>query len=433
MTTPPIETRPLRVATWNMDHWKRTVGQREAGWAFLQDPLGVDVALLQECVPPDGHPRARVAYREIGGGRPWGSAVASFRDDLEVEEVGAVRTRWGSSRFPMLSHRPGGLMVARTRVPDVGPITFVSLYSVVDGYYSQTTVLRFVADLIPLFDSPEGERVILGGDFNLTDAVAPTNEQLPRYRAILGTVEALGLKNLAETAAEVPPPPEGCPCGSEECRHLRTYGKGLGPQLDWLFATPELAHRCRSLRVEWDRSRELSDHAPIVADFDLPVGDPSREWDPQSFVREVAVRSGPGAGRVAAEIVAWAERRNEELRREGRSFASLDRLPTSTGEVPELWIQLDLRDQHAPGYTVSLRADGRVTVQFQWMQHPPFDTEEGRREIWDRLNALPGVVLEERLTGRPWFPISLLEKEGNLERFLEVLEWMVEEVVGRAD
>jgi hypothetical protein len=43
------------------------------------------------------------------------------------------------------------------------------------------------------------------------------------------------------------------------------------------------------------------------------------------------------------------------------------------------------------------------------------------------------VVLEERLTGRPWFPISLLEEDGNLERFLEVLEWMVEEVVGRED
>ncbi|MFP4074646.1 MAG: hypothetical protein ACLFVZ_11480 [Actinomycetota bacterium] len=31
--------------------------------------------------------------------------------------------------------------------------------------YAQTTMLRIVADLIPLFDSPKGEHGIVGGDF----------------------------------------------------------------------------------------------------------------------------------------------------------------------------------------------------------------------------------------------------------------------------
>ena len=46
------------------------------------------------------------------------------------------------------------------------PLTFVSVYAVTD-VYAQTTLLRIVADLIPLFDSAHGTRVILGGDLNM--------------------------------------------------------------------------------------------------------------------------------------------------------------------------------------------------------------------------------------------------------------------------
>ena len=424
------ETRRLRVATWNMDHWKRKSRTREAAWAFLADPLAIDGALLQECVPPKSAAPSRVVYRQIGGGRPWGSAVAAFRDDLPVEEVDSVRTRWGPHKFSVRSHVPGALMVARTKVPEVGPVTFVSLYSTADVYYSQTTVLRFVADLIPLFDSPEGERVILGGDFNLTTSVSPSLPELPRYEAILSALKSLGLENVAETAEKRPPPPEDCPCGASPCSHLTTYGEGLGPQLDWLFATPELARRCRHLRVEWDRTRDLSDHAPIVAEFELPVRAPDREWDPDSFVQEMGIRSGPAAGRVAAEIVAWARRKHEGLQRQGKTYASLGWLPTSSGEVPALWVQIDLEGQAAPGYTVSMTTAGRLTVQFQYMQFRPFDTQDGRRKLWSRLKEMPGAVLEARLTGRPWFPVAVLDDGDNLQRFLGILDWTVDEVVG---
>ena len=46
----------LRVAAWNMDHWKRMrddpsgESQRRA-WAYLER-LGVDVALVQDAAPP---------------------------------------------------------------------------------------------------------------------------------------------------------------------------------------------------------------------------------------------------------------------------------------------------------------------------------------------------------------------------------------------
>src|SRR5690606_8786686 len=95
-------SRPFAVATWNMDHWKRPVRTREQAWSLVARDLGVDVVLLQECVAPADIPRDRIVYREIGGSRPWGSAVAAFGSSIAVEEIGAVRTPYGSTRFPML-------------------------------------------------------------------------------------------------------------------------------------------------------------------------------------------------------------------------------------------------------------------------------------------------------------------------------------------
>jgi endonuclease/exonuclease/phosphatase family metal-dependent hydrolase len=284
---PDSSLRRFTVATWNMDHWKQTVQTRCDAWSYLASDLVVDVALLQECVVPRDLNRSRLVYREIGGSRPWGSAVAVFDEALSIEELGMVRTRYGSTRFPMLGTYPGAIIVAQVNVPGVGPITCVSVYGLIN-VYAQTTMFRIVADLIPLFDSPHCERVVLGGDMNVTTATPPSTPELRRYEAVLRAVESLGLRNLAETATERPPQLENCLCGASTCHHLKTYGDNPGSQLDWLFATPELAARCRSLRVECGRVASLSDHAPIVAEFEVPLGIPTRQWDPEAFVQELA-------------------------------------------------------------------------------------------------------------------------------------------------
>ena len=300
---PPASSRRLTVVTWNMDHWKRTVQTRRDAWSYVASGLGADIALLQECASPKELDRSRIVHRQIAGGRPWGSAVAVFNDDLRVEEIGAVRTKYSSTLFPMLGSFPGAVIVARVEVPGVGQITCVSVYGLIN-VYAQTTMLRIVADLIPLFDSPEGERVVLGGDMNVTTAAAPSAE-LRRYEAILKAVESLGLLNLAETAVARPPQFENCLCGVASCHHLRTYGDNPGTQLDWLFATPELARRCQHLRIEYDRTASLSDHAPVIAEFEIPLGIPAQLWDPESFVREVGIRQGEASSHVAEEIIAW--------------------------------------------------------------------------------------------------------------------------------
>src|SRR4051812_14054733 len=79
-------SRMLRVATWNMDHWKRTVQARARAWSLLQQTLDLDVALLQETVPPKKLTREHVVYRPIGGTRGWGSAVVAPAARVPLDE-----------------------------------------------------------------------------------------------------------------------------------------------------------------------------------------------------------------------------------------------------------------------------------------------------------------------------------------------------------
>jgi hypothetical protein len=59
----------------------------------------------------------------------------------------------------------------------------------------------------------------------------------------------------------------------------------------------------------------------------------------------------------------------------------------------------------------------------------PFDTVEARNRMYDAIAALPGVNIEERLTGRPSFPMATLAVRDNLERFIKILDAAVDEMV----
>ena len=427
----PVE-RSFSVGTWNMDHWKRTPRQRQDAWRYLQTESNADVMLLQESVAPSGIPRNRFVHREIAGRRPWGSSVVAFADDLDTEEIDAVRTRYGATRFSMLGSLPGAVIVARIHVPEVGPITCVSVYGAMDdGVYAQTRLFRIIADLIPLFDSRDGRRVILGGDFNITTATGPATPELPRYRALFRAVESLGLVNLATTAADLRDPMTDCPCGAGDCRHIRTYG---GTQLDWLYATEELARRCILLRVDHTVMGKLSDHAPLVAEFRVPPLDGGNIVDPDAFVRELGVRAGPECARIAEEMIEWALRKDGELERWDRKAVSFDRLPTRDDDPPELWFQLDKgrpgRAENLLQWTFSIKADGCVVVQFQYMS-APFDTMNARDELWSDLCRIDGVSLENNLKGRPSFPLRNLAQSEQREQFQQVFSNMIDKTLKR--
>lgn len=238
-------------------------------------------------------------------------------------------------------------------------------------------------------------------------------------------MESLGLQSLTEVVKDRPATPDACPCRHESCRHLATF---RGCQFDYLYATPELASRCRRLWLPTDLPADLSDHAPILADFDLsePLG--RTEWDPPTFARLITERNGPVAGRTLDELRAWAERKQSDLHQAGYRDARLDRLPLSTRIEPEMWFQLDWRGEKGRQYTCSVRSDGQIYMQFRYLQDP-FAGQEARREVWERLKAIPGLNLKRQLSGMPAFPIAALDDRERLQLFIGVLDHIIDETV----
>lgn len=415
---------PFRVVTWNLNHWQQPVDTRAAGWEYVQSSLRADVALFQETVPPDGFKPNQVVYREIAGYRPWGSAVAAFRDGASIEELWAVKTPFSRRRFTLANTFPGAVSVAEVKLDGLAPITFVSVYNVIDTY-AQTTLLRIIADLIPLFDSAKGSRVILGGDLNM--ALSTRDDYyLKRGRGILGALASLGLEEVTSLPIERPPANPDCPCGQPTtCRHIPTW---KGSELDHLYVTKSLRDQVKAIRVDQSVVGKLSDHAPLILDLALSHEPAPRTWDCESFAAEIGRRHGRPAQGVVEALFRWATDKEVALRARGIRDVDLTRFPISRGASPELWFQIDYSGTvRALMYSISIKASGQVVVQFQWMRQPPFDTSAGRNDLREVLNRIEGVDLpEDRLSGRPSFPIQALEDPASLGQLMAVLDQIVD-------
>ncbi len=417
---------PLRLVTWNLNHWRQPllpVDTRRAAWAHLAGTLGAGVALVQEAVPPSELPRDRAVYGELAGHRNWGSAIVALDTALSVEPLRSVRNRWSRRRFLLANTHPGSVAVARLTVADIEPITLVSVYGVLDGS-SVATMLRITADLVPLFDSPYGARVILGGDLNVSRAATdPTS--VARAEAVIAAIRSLGLVEAKTIVAEPPAPAPDCCCGAEgTCDHIPTWGRA---ELDHLFVSPALVPMVTALSVDPAAVAEgLSDHVPLVLDLALTTERTPHTWDEESFAEEIGRRHGPAARDVVEKLVSWADQRERDLAATtGVTAKVLTRFPTNgTTTEPELMFPVDLNlEPRGSQPTISIHADGRVVVWLGGMHQPPFDTEPTREELRRALNEMEGVHLPSRqVNGWPRFPISALETSENLLHLVTVLD-----------
>lgn len=71
-----------------------------------------------------------------------------------------------------------------------------------------------------------------------------------------------------------------------------------------------------------------------------------------------------------------------------------------------------------------------IEIQFQYYKSKrPFDSEQKRMELRDRLNAIPGVTIADGSIGkRPSISLSSLLDSANRKNFLEAFDWMVAEI-----
>ena len=141
-----------------------------------------------------------------------------------------------------------------------------------------------------------------------------------------------------------------------------------------------------------------------------------RQWDDATFFQELATQHGQAEVEVARQILAWARPRMTRIwwGKGGRngSFVAIINHNGKDHQLFAVWTY------------------GTVEIYFYWYQFkPPFDVEQKRYELLRRLNAIPGIALSpDVITKRPGIPLSTLKDPAALTQFLEVYEWVLQEI-----
>lgn len=261
----------MRVATWNMKQVapKRPLAER---WAWMEEQIGADIVVLTEAkVPDEGPPTGWSAIWTPGGvgkRRRWGTVVAGRGVDLvEVTEV----PRRLRQPLPLRFEWPAVVHAADVHIEGERWGTVIGLYgitlgpdgeSIGSGAYSVGVLME---QIDPLLRSRRDERVLVAGDFNLVPST------------MTGLADDYGLVDLVEATADTRPPLEGCTgCSTgSACGHLWTHRNTDNPgakaqNIDYLLASPRLAGEATSVFGgigDFPDAWDVSDHAPVVADF----------------------------------------------------------------------------------------------------------------------------------------------------------------------
>jgi len=141
-----------------------------------------------------------------------------------------------------------------------------------------------------------------------------------------------------------------------------------------------------------------------------------RQWDEASFFQELMRRHSETEVDVARRILAWAK-------------PSVTRVWWGRGSRSGSFVPiLDHRGRDHQLFAVWTY--GTVEIYFYWYQYKaPFDSEEKRRELLRRLNAIDGISLpEEVIDRRPGVPLAALENESALRQFLAIFDWVIQEI-----
>lgn len=207
--------------------------------------------------------------------RSWSAVVASPHPLDPITD--ARLDRYYKRPLPFEPSRPGTWVAAAV---DVGglKVTAISLYGLMDEK-SDASVHRSLSELSPIFDHETYRRhLVLGGDLNILANPRRNDPVRDRHPAVLARIKAYGLVDCLEKALHERTPPRGglsnCPCGlGDDCMHTWTKLDRKRPtvpyQDDYLFASRSLADRldgCEALPLSLDSP---SDHAPIVAIFEV--------------------------------------------------------------------------------------------------------------------------------------------------------------------
>jgi hypothetical protein len=142
---------------------------------------------------------------------------------------------------------------------------------------------------------------------------------------------------------------------------------------------------------------------------------PSRQWDEASFFQELE-RVGGAEGRVAHGILEWAR-------------ARVNRIYWGKGVQSGSFVPI-LNHKGRDHQLFAVWTTGTLSLYFYvYASKPPFDAEDKRLSVLERINAIPGIALpREAINKSPTVPLTSLAPPDALHQFQETFEWVLEQI-----
>jgi hypothetical protein len=145
------------------------------------------------------------------------------------------------------------------------------------------------------------------------------------------------------------------------------------------------------------------------------TGAPKREWNEESVLAGIGSRVGAEAQHTAQRIAQWmGERADQVWFGSGNQYGSMG---------------ITIVANSNNYYPLAIWTNGLIEIRFQYLLKGPFESEERRRELLERLNKIGGISLPPNsITLRPSIPMAMLSGEAREDSFLQVMDWLVGEL-----
>lgn len=138
-------------------------------------------------------------------------------------------------------------------------------------------------------------------------------------------------------------------------------------------------------------------------------------WTEETFLSELSAQRGARETEVVRQLLNWLKPQITRI-----WFGSGRR-----GSIIPVFKHLGV--EH---FLFALWTTGTVEIYFQWHKHkPPFDSEQKRLELLNKLNLIKGVdISPDRISARPNIPLNLLIDKKEFQKFIDIYKWFIEEV-----
>jgi hypothetical protein len=140
----------------------------------------------------------------------------------------------------------------------------------------------------------------------------------------------------------------------------------------------------------------------------------ARQWDEPSFFDALMERRGEQEVATARRLLEWATERGIRVwwgqgTKDGSFLIVYD-------------------NKFGKNRLFSVWTYGTVELQFQYMTRPPFDKEDARERLAQRLSNVGVSIPKEALRKRPTFPLKFLLEPASVDIFLSAFDWMLSEI-----